>query len=145
MTIDDDIRLNEPIRHIDLKPHPWWSLKTKGSERRIPLVSVALWAAERIVDDRTRQFAIPRYCNEQVCNANSASNELNKWLHQKVSNQFVMHSLRRSLRDRLRAVECPTEVVDAIGGWQVATVGQGYGDSYPLEVLLVWLMKIKLS
>ena len=30
------------------------------------------------------------------------------------------------------------------GGWQVATVGQRYGDGYPLDVLLAWLMKIKL-
>ena len=56
-----------------------------------------------------------------------------------------MHSFRNSLRDRLRAVECSTEVVDAIGGWQVTTVGQEYGDGYPLEVLLAWLMKIKLG
>ena len=46
----DDIRLNEPIPHIDLKPHPWRSLKTKGSERCIPLVGAALWAAGRIVE-----------------------------------------------------------------------------------------------
>ena len=38
------------------------------------------------------------------------------------------------MRDRLRAVECPTEIVDQIGGWVVASVGQGYGQGYPLEV-----------
>lgn len=142
----DDIRLNETIPHIDLKPHPWRSLKTKGSERRIPLVGVALWATERILEDGSEnKIAFSRYCNEFGCNANSASNGLNKWLRNHVPQNCVIHSFRHSLRDRLRAVECPTEVVDAIGGWQVATAGQRYGDGYPLDVLLAWLMKIKLD
>ena len=141
----DDIRLNEAIPHIYLKPHPWRSLKTKGSERRIPLVGVALWAAERIVKNGSEsKIAFPRYCNEFDCNVNSASNGLNKWLRNHVPQNCVIHSFRHSLRERLRAVECPTEVVDAIGGWQVATVGQRYGDGYQLDVLLAWLMKIKL-
>ena len=29
--LKEDIKVNEPIPHIDLKPHPWRSLKTKGS------------------------------------------------------------------------------------------------------------------
>jgi len=28
-----DIKLDEPIPHIDLKPHPWRTLKTKGSHK----------------------------------------------------------------------------------------------------------------
>ena len=142
----DDIRLNEPIPYIDLRPHPWRSLKTKGSERRIPLVGVALWAAERIVENGMEsKLAFSRYCSEFGCNANSASNGLNKWLHQQVSDMFVIHGFRHSLRDRLRAVECPTEVVDSIGGWQVGTVGKRYGNGYPLEVLMKWLIKIELD
>ena len=142
----DDIRLNESIPHIDLKPHPWRSLKTKGSERCIPLIGVALWAARRIVDNGMEsKLAFPRYCNEVACNANSASNGLNKWLHQTMPKRVVIHSFRHSLRDRLRAVECPTEVVDAIGGWQVASIGQRYGNGYPLKVLMTWLTKIGLD
>ena len=138
----DDIRLNEPIPHIDLKPHPWRSLKTKGNERYIPLIGVALWAARRIVENSMEsKLAFPRYCNEVACNANSASNGLNKWLHQTMPKRVVIHSFRHSLRDRLRAVECPTEVVDAIGGWQVALVGQRYENGYPLKVLMTWLTK----
>ena len=77
----DDIRLNEPIPHIDLKLHPWRSLKTKGSERCVRLIGVALWATRRIVENSMEsKFAFPRYCNEVACNANSASNGLNKWL-----------------------------------------------------------------
>ena len=40
------------------------------------------------------------------------------------------------------AVECPSDIVDAIGGWKTSGVGHGYGNGYPLEVLGKWLDKI---
>lgn len=47
----------------------------------------------------------------------------------------TMHGFPHSMRDRLRAVECPADIVDQIGGWQTGGVGHGYGSGYPLEVL----------
>ena len=38
------------------------------------------------------------------------------------------------MRDRLRAVECPSDIIDAIGGWTTTGVGQRYGTGQPLEV-----------
>jgi hypothetical protein len=32
--------------------------------------------------------------------------------------------------------------VDAIGGWSTNSVGQSYGNGYPLEVLSKWMKKI---
>ena len=55
----------------------------------------------------------------------------------------VIHSFRHSLRDRLRAVLCPSDVIDQIGGWTAAGVGQGYGEGYSLEVLKRWLNEIQ--
>ena len=46
------------------------------------------------------------------------------------------------MRDRLRTVECPSEIVDRIGGWLTAGVGQNYGKGYPLGVLNRWMSKI---
>ena len=57
----------------------------------------------------------------------------------------VIHSFRRRLRDRLRAVECPSDIVDVIGGWKTSRVGHGYGSGYPLEVLEKWLLKMECS
>ncbi len=34
--LKEDIKVNEPIPHIHLKPHPWRTLKFKGSQRCIP-------------------------------------------------------------------------------------------------------------
>jgi len=135
-----DIKVNEPIPYIDLKPHPWRTLKTKGSQRLIPLTKEALWASRRLLDANNDSiFAFPRYCDERSCKANSASGGLNKWLHQYVPDNCVIHSFRHSLRDRLRAVECPSDIVDAIGGWKTSGVGHGYGNGYPLEVLGKWV------
>ena len=143
--LKEDIKVNEPIPYVDLKPHLWRSLKTKGSKRLIPLTKEALWASKRLMEANNDSiFAFPRYCSEAGCKANSASGGLNKWLHQYVPDNCVIHSFRHSLRDRLRAVECPSDIVDAIGGWKTSGVGQGYGNGYPLEVLKRWMEKITL-
>ena len=46
------------------------------------------------------------------------------------------------MRDRLRAVDCPSEVIDQIGGWLTHGVGNSYGKGYPEAVLLTWLCRI---
>jgi hypothetical protein len=51
----------------------------------------------------------------------------------------VVHSFRHSLRDRLRAVECPSDIIDQIGGWSTGTVGASYGKGYELPVLFKWM------
>ena len=43
------------------------------------------------------------------------------------------------MRDRLRAVECPSDIIDAIGGWTTTGVGQRYGTGQPLEVKAKWM------
>ena len=37
------------------------------------------------------------------------------------------------MRDRLRAVECPKEIIDHIGGWSSSDVGERYGDGFQLS------------
>ena len=66
---------------------------------------------------------------------------LNKWLRSYVPDGCVVHSFRHSMRDRLRAVQCPSDIIDQIGGWQTAGVGQGYGKGFELEVLHMWMQK----
>ena len=139
--LTSDIILSTEIPHVNIINHPWRRLKTKGSNRTIPLVGASLWAAKKIISDNN-QFAFPRYTNDEKCNANSASNGLNKWLKPRIPDDCVIHSFRHSLRDRLRAVQCPSDIVDAIGGWSTKTVGQSYGSGYTLEVKYDWMNKI---
>ena len=37
------------------------------------------------------------------------------------------------MRDRLRAVEYPKEIIDQIGGWSSSDVGESYGDGFQLN------------
>ena len=113
----DDIRLSEDMPHILIQTHPWRRLKTIGSKRKVPLIGSARWAAQRIMTSHDSTFAFPNFCNGQVLKSNSVSARLNKWLKLKIGDEYVIHSLRHSLRDRLRAVDCPCEAADALGGW----------------------------
>jgi len=135
----EDIKLEEDIPYLDIIPHPWRRLKTKGSARQVPLVSSSLWAAKRIVATTTSELAFPRYCDRTKVKANSASGALNKWLGMRVPDGCVVHSFRHSFRDRLRATQCPADIIDALGGWSTAGVGAHYGDGFELEQTSHWM------
>ena len=136
----DDIRLDDETPHVNITPHPWRRLKTKGSERCVPLVGEALWAASTAIEGTSgNDFLFPRYNRGSSSNANSASAAINKWLKPRVPEGWVIHSFRHSMRDRLRAVECPSDIIDAIGGWTATGVGQRYGLGQPLDVKATWM------
>ena len=78
-------------------------------------------------------------------NSNSASAVINKWLKPRTPKGCVVHSFRHSLRDRLRLVECPSDIVDAIGGWTTSGIGQKYGAGYDLNVKYKWMKKIEVQ
>jgi len=138
----NDFYLDADIPYVDLKPQPWRSLKTKGSKRQIPLIGSSLWAAKKIAGANST-FAFPRYIKGDEVNANSASAAINKWLKPRVPEGCVIHSFRHSLRDRLRIVECPSDVVDAIGGWATSGIGQKYGSGYSLAIKNKWMKRIE--
>lgn len=141
--LKEDLKLDDPIPHVVIREHPWRRLKTAGSARKVPLVGASLWAARRVNESVTdSSFAFPRYNKTGQTNANSASAALNKWLKPYVPKKASMHSFRHSMRDRLRAVECPADIVDQIGGWQTEGVGHSYGTGYPLEVLAKWMANV---
>jgi integrase len=134
---------HDGILCVNIRPHPWRSLKTSRSERMVPLVGSSKWAAERILAQSTdSRFAFPNYNDGQRTNANSASAALNKWLKSKIRRGYTIHSFRHSMRDRLREVECPSEIIDQIGGWLTYGVGNRYGNGYPESILLEWSCRI---
>jgi integrase len=93
--------------------------------------------------DNGSDFAFPRYNRTSPPQPILPVQHLNKWLKQYVPAGCTMHSFRHSMRDRLRAVQCPADITDQIGGWTTDGVGQGYGSGYPLSVLRDWLEKAK--
>ena len=138
-----DFIIKDGIQCVNIKPHSWRSLKTASSERIIPLVGSAKWAADQILAYHgNNQFAFPIYNDGIRTNANSASAALNKWLKLRIGKEYSIHSFRHSMRDRLRAVECPSEIIDQIGGWLTQGVGSSYGVGYPIYIQLNWMNKL---
>jgi integrase len=140
-----DVRLDGDIPFISISPKPWRRLKTASSERDIPLVGSALWGITRAYQSTNSEMLFPRYNNGLYSNSNSASAALSKWLKQQTKPDCTMHSFRHSFRDRLRAVECPIELTDALGGWSTDGIGAAYGQGYSLELKQKWLSAIVLN
>ena len=140
----EDIHLTTTSPYVDIRPQPWRRLKTRNSERQVPVVGQALWALQQADEATIGSFIFPKYCTHTTCKANSASAALNKWLSSRLqgADHVVLHSFRHSLRDRLRAVECPSDIIDSIGGWSKSGVGEGYGDGHQIEVLHKWMTRI---
>ena len=44
----DDIILDVPLPYLNLQPHSWRRLKTRGSARHVSLIGASLWEAKRI-------------------------------------------------------------------------------------------------
>ena len=55
----------------------------------------------------------------------------------------MIHGLRHTFRDRLRAVEAPSDMIDQLGGWSLQSVGQGYGHGYSIDKLSEWMSKLR--
>ena len=138
-----DFQIRDGVPVVIVKPHPWRRLKTANSARTVPLVGAAHWAMKRIIAcEKNSEFAFPIYNKGGSSSSNSASAALNKWMNVQIANCGSVHGLRHSLRDRLRSVECPADVVDQLGGWLTHGVGHGYGDGYPLHILHKWMTSI---
>ena len=141
----NDIVLDSEIPYINLKPNESRRLKTKQSSRKIPLIGLSLWAAQQVKSEFNGTYAFPRYTKGGRCNANSASAALNKWIKQIATQPVSLHSFRHSLTDRLRAVQCPRDIIDAIGGWTAGSIGEKYGQGYKLDVLHEWMLKLVIK
>lgn len=139
----EDFDLERDLIHI--RANMARRLKTPNSTRTLPLMGYAKLAMEKAVRQSDGEWLFPRYIKDGSCKATHASNALNKWLKQDFDG-LTGHCLRHTMRDRLRAVECPSELIDQIGGWRtVGGVGVGYGQGYSLDKVREWLTKIEMS
>ncbi len=144
----EDVVLDEAVPYIHIRAYESLgrTLKNANSERRVPLVGLALWGASRAAETAQkldgRRWLFPRYAADGDIKATHASNTINKWLRQALKIDKTTHSFRHTMRDRLRAVEAPEEVQDAIGGWKSqGSIGRSYGQGYVLSQLRGWLEK----
>lgn len=129
------ILLNATIPHIRILP-VGRILKSEASERDLPLVGIAL--------DAMRAFpnGFPRYDD----NGDSFSAAANKYFAEngmKPSKLHSVYSLRHGIKDRLRDVECPDELLDEMMGHN--TSKPRYGDGHGLRLKLKYLQMVALA
>ena len=126
-----DIDLENELIHI--RPNAARRLKTRSSQRTLPLFGYAKLAMEEATKWSDGEYLFPRYIKDGKCKADHASATINKWL-KKDFDGLTAHCLRHTFRDRLRAVECPMDMIDQIGGWKsVSSIGSNYGHGYKLS------------
>ena len=140
----EDMQIKSKVPYVNIEPNSARKLKTKSSKRQIPLIGSSFWAAQQILKNVKDEFAFPHYTIKDYCHTNSASAALNKWLKSRVPNHCVVHSFRHSMRDRLREINCPSEIIDEIGGWSNQNIGNKYGLGFKLLQKFEWVKKIQI-
>ena len=139
----EDIDLENDLIHI--RPNSARHLKTRNSQRTLPLVGYAKLAMEKALTHSDDLYLFPRYIKNGVCKADHASAALGKWL-KKDFDGLTAHCLRHTFRDRLRAVECPLDLIDQIGGWKsVSSIGNSYGKGYSIRKIKKIIEGIRLQ
>ena len=139
----EDIDLENDLIHI--RPNHARRLKNKNSTRILPLVGYARTAMVQAISQADDQWLFPQYIKAGHCYATHASNALNSWLKRDFGG-LTAHSLRHTMRDRLRVVECPMDMIDQIGGWRsVGGVGARYGEGYGFDQLAEHLGHISID
>ncbi|MBR8303395.1 tyrosine-type recombinase/integrase [Burkholderia dolosa] len=143
LALDDIVIDGAETPHVVIKPRPWRSLKNTSSERVVPLLGHALWAAQRVREKATKgqRFAFPRYTSTEGTKADIASATIAKWIRA-MKIEHTAHELRHTMADRLREVQCPEDIRFAIGGWASKGIGAKYGKGYSLRVMAEWLGKV---
>ncbi len=128
------IHLEDNIPHIRIEPEGRM-LKTKHSNRRIPLLGISLEALRRHPD------GFPRYRGKSTTWSSTVTKYLreNKLLE---SDEHTAYSLRHSLSDRLQNAGCEDRTRKEILGHRPEGIIYGSGSS--LSVKSDWLARVAL-
>ncbi|MBB5353696.1 integrase [Haloferula luteola] len=132
---EEDILLQGEIPYLWIRKNKHRGLKTHTSERKIPLVGVALTAAKTVV--ATGGFT--RYRE----NPDAASATINKYFREnglRPTPRHTLYSLRHTFKDRLRDAEAPEEIIDELMGHKKP--GPRYGRGRKLDQKRDWLERI---
>lgn len=136
-----DLYLDDSIPHLHFRERPWRSLKTTSSDRRVPLVGMALEAAKAAVElARTDDGLFVAYAKARGADLASAAvnKRLQKW-------GLTSHDFRHAMKDRLRDAGCTQDIRDAIQGHAHNGVAETYGRGHTLSTMRDWLERIKIK
>lgn len=132
----EDIRLDGDVPHVEVAERTDRRQKTDYSIRRVPLVGVALWAAQR------HPKGFPRYADK----ADSASAVINKVLRTlklTPTPRHTVYSLRHTFQDRIENAEASDRMQADLMGHEFGR--PTYGDGAEMKRRQEFLEGIKLD
>lgn len=132
----EDIKLEAEIPHIHIQSYKNRELKTRHSDRKIPLVGAALFAFQRYPNGFTHYRQKP----------DTLSANLNKFLRNHnllPTDKHSLYSLRHSFQDRLTKLNMPDRISTDLMGHAFKRPKYGLGSS--LEQKREWLEKMKFK
>jgi integrase len=120
-----DVGEERGISYLDIRPHEARSLKTKVSCRRVPIHCELL------------RMGFAREVLPFTGSPDMWSQKLGRWLRANgfTDARLVVHSLRHTVKDRLRAARVPEAEQRALLGHAGIGVADSYGSGFPLSVL----------
>nr|WP_157205676.1 DUF6538 domain-containing protein [Methylomonas koyamae] len=140
----EDVHLEADIPYIKLHRNPLRRLKTKQSQRSIPLIGYALMGIKLQLElSQGGEWLFPRYIDlerEEVKN-DGASNAMNGRLK---ALGFTCHCLRHNLKDRLRLADVSMDHIRELQGWSRSDQASRYGEMSLLGVLQDKLKRIEI-
>jgi integrase len=131
----EDIHLNKEYPYIRLHQNTLRRLKTKNSTRMIPLIGLALEAAQSL--DLTQEWLFPHYLSKdkKSFKHTNASNVINKRIKKLLDDPKAptAYSFRHTMQTRLRNVECPADIREEICGWK-SSISKNYGSPTDIKI-----------
>ena len=122
--------------YISIKPHACRRLKTKGSARDVPMVSLLVDIVKLQIEHSTDSaYLFPEYVTETQVLSNTASATLNQYIKTLDIDKSI-HCLRHFMRDALREAGITKDLIDSIGGWSSGDIGNLYGMGNSLKMKL---------
>jgi integrase len=140
----EDVYIDAEVPYVIVRKNPFRQLKTKGSQRYIPLVGVALSSLTELINNNgIGDWVFPDYIDGQRKDtkntaASAAANKRIKSILGKGSP--TSHSFRHTFNSRLRNVECPRDIRDELGGW-ASSVSDRYGSPADIKIKQDYLLK----
>ena len=105
-----DVHLDADTPHITLRRNDARELKTKSSERVIPLVGASLSSMQYLLPMCINEYVFPRYIgkeNNKLKNDNASAACKKRLISLLGTNCPTSHSFRHTMNTRLRNVGCP--------------------------------------
>ncbi len=132
----DDIFLDEQIPYIHIRPHKGYSLKTRESERKLPLVGYALKTFKEYPNGFVKYKGKSDLLSANI-NDYLGSNNL------RPTPKHSLYSFRHSFQDRLNALELPDRFQCLLMGHKFKR--PAYGEGATLEHLRDIISRISIT